>query len=960
MGLFDRLFGREPREKDDEAGGGAPPARVESSLAPQHDPAGGLEVKFELVRGEEREPVRRPFGEDLDASIPPQVWKHELAVGQLLDEERAREQQDRYLIPYTQLGEVEDDLLELLEVRRTPGWKLNLDVSGVIGKGGLTIEPRWTSPEGVYDVLSQGGYLELPCGFLHEDRGELHVLPKALLEALGHVRRLTGDGTELTEEFELLARIQECIERYRQGQAIEHVNPHVDVEMDGQLEQEQFLAPRKFDVDMRPDEEGGLELRPLIEGYADTFEEAEALANSSADRSRLFRQDPSSGKKIRLALPERTRREINRLRKRRHIPREDVAEFVRDPRRYLQPPEELEAEGLLSDEEEEEILDLGRLPDRVVEYDLEEYGARVMGIGAHEGADERPRSVSGLGEGWFGDDIEPDEEQREDTIPAAEESEQENQSGQEEEVLLTADNREEMSYEEQRAQTLRKRFDELEVADSFDATLYPYQEEGYAWLRSMYDGDDSTGGLLADDMGLGKTVQVIALICFMHEQEDLAPSLFVVPKSVMENWRQELDKFCSARLALVEYHGSDRPKNLAMLERADILLTTYGTMLRDQILLGKLDLHALVLDEAQAIKNSTTKRASAARAMNARLRIALTATPVENSLDELWSIMDFAAPGRLGTLARFREDFATPLEAAAREGTARMDEVALQLLGQIEDHYLRRTKAGVLAEELPSKHLHRLELEMTPAQVEMYDRVRRWGRKTYKQNLLGVIHPMIRVCTHPYAIGADKLEAVGAEVTSQQVHDDPALLIDASNKFSWMVTKLEEVRARGEKAILFSSLRSIQSMLQQIMRLKFGLSSSLINGDTSARRRQAIIDDFNRGEGFDVIILSTLAAGVGLNVTGANHVFHMTREWNPAKENQATDRAYRIGQERDVHVYIPITKHPRAPTLESIDQRIDQLLQDKEALAQNVIRPSMDIKIGAADLELCVFQEESL
>ena len=268
----------------------------------------------------------------------------------------------------------------------------------------------------------------------------------------------------------------------------------------------------------------------------------------------------------------------------------------------------------------------------------------------------------------------------------------------------------------------------------------------------------------------------------------------------------------------------------------------------------------------------------------------------------------------------------------------------------MDGHYLRRTKQGVLSQRLPSKHIHYEDVSMTPVQRRLYDDVRHWYATT-SASMLPAIHTMLAVCAHPYCGSERVLLGLNHPSRLDEIMCSRQSLIESSGKFEWLASKLADIKTLDEKVILFSSVRRVQSMLRELVRMEFDMTPAVINGDVSGERRQGIIDHFNQAKGFRVIILSAKAAGVGVNVTGANHVIHMTREWNPAKENQATDRAYRIGQTRAVHVYVPVT---RAPDFDTIDARLDTLLESKQRLATHVIRPSAEIGVQWKELEACV------
>jgi hypothetical protein len=925
------------------------------SAFPETGTDGGLVVRFELERDGARAPLSLPLDMDEGIEVGVEASTREAALLELLDAGLARHDASRagYVIGFDEIDSLDHDQISQLGLEVAQGWRMNLDLQGVIGRSNLQLRTRWVDPDGSYDATgADGDYVEVSCGLVDTRRGRLVLLPPELTRIREMAREISGPGMDNPSRFERLAYIQRALEAYDDEYAAQGFEEPVDVRVDGQIREERFIAPDRVGVELRPSNDGGLELRPTIEGF-ESFDDAAGLLEIDESRREFFSRDRETGQRVRVALPERTHRELSRVRRRRHVPKEDVAEFVRDPRRYLQPPEELTEDELGTGEEVEELdtLDLSALPGLFEQYELESFGDRVIaieqGVVGKSIARETP---FGLGEGWFGPKVEvdPDEALIAQAIHAST-AEPEPVMGSAPVALQTAENTDELTYEEQRAAALDRRFEELELPSCLSATLYDYQEQGHAWLRNLSDSPAArVGGLLADDMGLGKTIQVISLLCHLHENRSLMPSLFVVPKSVIPNWTREIRKFCSARLAVVEHVGPGRSRDPVILSRADVILTTYDTMSRDQLVLGQLELSVLALDEAQYIKNYTTRRASAARAMNARLKLALTATPVENNLDELWSIMDFAQPGLLGTLADFRMHFAGPLEAAASEAREQRA-VAEHLLGTIEEHYLRRTKAEVLAGKLPAKHLHRVPLRMTTSQVSVYERVREHYTKIAK-GALPAIRAMLDVCAHPFAGSERVLRAIGKPHDLTEICTDPSF-VERSAKFTWLVTKLEEIEAAGEKVILFSSFRKVQVMLRELVRQRYGFAPPVINGDVAAGQRQEIIDRFNGRPGFGVIVMSALAAGVGVNVTGANHVVHMTREWNPAKENQATDRAYRIGQQRPVHVYVPVVSHPE---FASLDIRLDELLSSKQHLATQVIRPSGELSVQWKELEACL------
>jgi superfamily II DNA or RNA helicase len=456
---------------------------------------------------------------------------------------------------------------------------------------------------------------------------------------------------------------------------------------------------------------------------------------------------------------------------------------------------------------------------------------------------------------------------------------------------------------------------------SFKAILKPFQQDGFRWLKSLRFA--GYGGLLADDMGLGKTVQVIAFLTFLKEKNLLQPSLIVVPKSLMENWYLEMKKFAPILTEKFYFHvGDSRLKNIDIIKEQEIVVTTYQTLVRDQLILGQIDWEVVICDEAQAIKNPTTSTSRVLKALKAKFRLALTGTPVENTLTELWSIIDFVQPGLFGSLKDFKENYLLPLQ----NGQESYEDIQHRLEAKMKMIYKRRTKAGELRNQLPEKHQHKIFCPMSKEQAQMYQSI-----------LLQVRDKMIA-----------PIEAI---LKLKMLLSHPALLDKEYRKLDYekipklyeTMNILREVQRRNEKVLIFTEYREMQTILKEIISQEFGVNAPIINGATE--RRQQTVDIFNKSEGFQIMILSPKAAGTGLTITSANHVIHYTRWWNPAVENQATDRVYRIGQEKDVHVYYPIAISNEQWLERTVEQIVDTLLQEKQQLANNIIVPSKQLDI---------------
>ncbi|MCH2134445.1 MAG: DEAD/DEAH box helicase [Phycisphaerales bacterium] len=475
--------------------------------------------------------------------------------------------------------------------------------------------------------------------------------------------------------------------------------------------------------------------------------------------------------------------------------------------------------------------------------------------------------------------------------------------------------------------------DQVVQPDLFAGELRPYQLRGLAWLSFL--DRLGLGACLADDMGLGKTIQLIVLLQWERSRasgEQLAPTLLVVPTSVIGNWKRELERF-APELTVRVHHGPGRPVGDAFVEEVtgtDVVITTYALVSRDQESLQAQPWHRVVLDEAQYIKNPPTKQTSAIRALETERRIALTGTPVENRLSELWSIMEFCNPGYLGDAADFRRQYARPIE---RHRDSRQ---ADQLKRLVQPFVLRRLKTDRnVISDLPDCVETREFATLSREQVMLYERVvdgmlgkvDRTDGIQRRGLILAMLGKLKQICDHPALAesGDDLAHLVRPD------GDDLRSLSSRSGKAKRMMTLLEEVLAAGERALVFTQYRRMGKLLTAMIEHDLGTESLFLHGGTPVAKRQKMIDGFQSEQcNTPVFVLSLKAGGLGLNLTAANHVFHFDRWWNPAVERQATDRAFRIGQSRTVHVH-------KFVCLGTLEERIDQMIQEKTALAENII-----------------------
>jgi SNF2 family DNA or RNA helicase len=463
----------------------------------------------------------------------------------------------------------------------------------------------------------------------------------------------------------------------------------------------------------------------------------------------------------------------------------------------------------------------------------------------------------------------------------------------------------------------------------FTGQLRPYQERGLSWLSFL--GELGLGGVLADDMGLGKTIQLLSLIS--DQAVGTGPTLLVCPMSLVGNWQREAARFTPG-LRVHVHHGADRLDGdslAALLARGDdppsppregmaavdLVITSYGVATRDRVALSQLTWTRVVCDEAQNIKNHATKQARAIRGLPAAARIALTGTPVENRLSELWSIMEFTNPGLLGPAEKFRQKYSIPIERHGSEDAAR----ALQRLTQ--PFVLRRLKTDkTIISDLPDKQEMKVWCNLTPEQASLYQatvtdmlsRIQDAADDISRRGLvLATMAKLKQVCNHPAHLLGDGSRLPGR-----------------SGKLARLEEICDEIVAEGDKALCFTQYAEFGRMLQPHLVARLGCPVLFLHGGTTKKQRDMMVATFTGLDEPALFLLSLKAGGTGLNLTAASHVIHVDRWWNPAVEDQATDRAFRIGQHRNVQVR-------KFVCVGTVEERIDAMIEEKKALADRIV-----------------------
>ncbi|HEY8805051.1 MAG TPA: DEAD/DEAH box helicase, partial [Clostridium sp.] len=460
--------------------------------------------------------------------------------------------------------------------------------------------------------------------------------------------------------------------------------------------------------------------------------------------------------------------------------------------------------------------------------------------------------------------------------------------------------------------------EEVDIPLGFRGTLREYQKRGFSWLTFLRN--HGIGACLADDMGLGKTVQSICLMLYEREKGlTNKPTLIICPTSVVGNWEREIEKF-APNLKSAIHHGNSRWSYETFSEeihKNEVVITTYALIVRDRDLFQKEEWAGIILDEAQNIKNSSSKQTQYIKTLKAEYKVALTGTPVENRLSDLWSIMDFLNKGYLYNWSTFRSEFAVPIE---RDGDPKKSNKLKKIIAPF---VLRRLKTDTnIIKDLPEKIETKEYASLTKEQATLYQAVVKDCLNKIDNSegiqrrglIISSLTKFKQICNHPVQFLKDNGEIEGR-----------------SGKLERLLEMLEVVIEEGDRSLVFTQFAEMGHILESEIENKLGVKTLFLHGGTSRKKREELINIFqDESKEPIVFILSLKAGGLGLNLTKANHVFHFDRWWNPAVENQATDRAFRIGQLKNVHVHKFIC-------MGTLEEKIDVMLEKKQALAESVV-----------------------
>lgn len=893
-----------------------------------------------------------------------QEWKatddciYYLPLATLVDNGYAYASKDGCLLPYENIYLLDEDERILLGVPQPYDKAMRLVGTSMLNLSDFEYKVEFLTyvPDGELIVCERGGNILVK----GRDKYLLNEAQYALLNRVDAFNSTPEEDKTTDYNLRCFAEIKALAEQ-------------AGCQLDSYLENENVYAPERIKIEIGRDDEGFI-VEPAVD-----IEENDKFQTYFDKMRKVQAQYPvqrENGERVRIVLNKEQKESLHYLKEQcgKHKTREEIQKMIEQPTEYFD-PNAFDLSELYSDR----VIEIGVYKPKFYPFicpykscwiagatvETPQNGTTKVTINSEEELEKLKREIQSAKENKKGIveynktqlDIEDamflaqtaEKQLKDPSQPAKVESENGNEARN---VLIIEENAEELGF------AVKERI--IEKGDKYTLFTDPFlqegfslkdhQKEGVAWLQHLYKSKAS-GCLMADDMGLGKTLQILYFIDWhSRKYANHKPYLIVAPISLLENWKNEYERFfMQPRMKINMLTSKDVTRKfdksiVDKMQKMDIILTNYESLRISQLNFCAVEFDVVALDEAQKIKSPGTLVTNAAKALKCNFKIAMTGTPVENSLLDLWCIMDFCVPGLLGNAKAFAARYQNPLK---KEDT---DIVALgnEVHDKLGVYFMRRLKKDA-AKDLPDKIELKEKVLMPPVQKEAYGSVVNDYTSGIQPNMLVTIMHLREVSEHPYLYDSTLLNHETDEI------------VDTSARLQATIKFLDEIKKKEEKVIIFVERKETQKMLQKLCLKRYGIITKIINGDTPSivkrnmpnkQSRQSSIDEFQAVDGFNVIIMSPVAAGMGLNVTAANHVIHYSRHWNPAKENQATDRAYRIGQTKDVFVYYPMAVRS---DIKSFDETLDDLLSRKTSLATSTIFPTERVEVKQEELGQMLF-----
>lgn len=898
-----------------------------------------------------------------------QEWKatddciYYLPLATLVDNGYAYASKEGCLLPYENIYLLDEDERILLGVPQPYDKAMRLVGTSMLNLSDFEYKVEFLTyvPDGELIVCERGGNI------LVKGR-EKYLLNEAQYALLNRVDAFNSTPEEdKTTDYNLrcFAEIKALAEQ-------------AGCQLDSYLENENVYAPERIKIEIGRDDEG-FTVEPAVD-----IEENDKFQTYFDKMRKVQAQYPvqrENGERVRIVLNKEQKENLHHLKEQcgKHKSREKIQKLIEQPTEYFD-PNAFDLSELYSDR----VIEIGVYKPKFYPFicpykscwiagatvETPQNGTTKVTINNEEELEKLKREIQSAKENKKGIveynntqlDIEDamflaqtaEKQLKDPSQPAKVESENGNEARN---VLIIEENAEELGFAV-KERTIEKRT--IEKGDKYTLFTDPFlqegfslkdhQKEGVAWLQHLYKSKAS-GCLMADDMGLGKTLQILYLIDWhSRKYANHKPYLIVAPITLLENRKNEHERFfMQPRMKINMLTSKDVTRKfdksiVDKMQKMDIILTNYESLRISQLNFCAVEFDVVALDEAQKIKSPGTLVTNAAKALKCNFKIAMTGTPVENSLLDLWCIMDFCVPGLLGNAKAFAAQYQNPLKKEDNDIVALGNEVH----DKLGVYFMRRLKKDA-AKDLPDKIELKEKVLMPPVQKEAYASVVNDYTSGIQPNMLVTIMHLREVSEHPYLYDSTLLNHETDEI------------VETSARLQATIKFLDEIKKKEEKVIIFVERKETQKMLQKLCLKRYGIITKIINGDTPSivkrympnkQSRQSSIDEFQAVDGFNVIIMSPVAAGMGLNVTAANHVIHYSRHWNPAKENQATDRAYRIGQTKDVFVYYPMAVRT---DIKSFDETLDDLLSRKTSLATSTIFPTERVEVKQEELGQMLF-----